>query len=175
MRVQIQRLTAAMGAASIASVVFNVTNVKAGNFSVKATVVDNASTPVSYEIADANGKVRAFAAVDDFVKSAVKYGVINGTSALVYTFAGVTALEPAAFTGDMTKRATTQLASLVKQDAAAAAELTNLDAQIALFPSTMTAGETLQKAERQAQRDCVAALRTWIASEQTRINLIINP
>lgn len=172
-RVQLQRLMAAMGSASLASIVFTVTNVKAGNFSVKATVVDSAAA--SYDVCDASGKVRAFGSVDDFVKSAAKYGVINGASAISYTFANVSALEPLPFTGDMTKKAQTTLASLTKQETAANAEVTNLQAQIALFGPNLTAGEQAVKTERQTQLACVQALVTWIGAEKTRINAILTP
>lgn len=173
MRTQINRAASAMGALTLAGILFTVTSVSGSQFSVKAKLVlSDAST---LDVADATGKVRSFKSVDDFISAATKAGVINGNTDVPYSFENVVALEPKPYTGDLTKKAVTDLASIAKQITAADAEVTNLTAQIALFPVNMTTGEAAQKAERTNQKDTVAALKTWLVSEQTRINAILHP
>jgi hypothetical protein len=172
-RVQIVRLMAAMAVGTtLVSVTFAVTNVKNGQFSVSATCVG--SDDAEYQICDATGKVKSFVTVDDFISQATRAGVISGNSAdVTFDFANVVALEPAPYAGDLTKRAQTQLDNNAKNKVKAVETLANLDTQLALFGSNLTAGEAAQKAEKQAQRLAVSELIGWFTSEAIRIKAIL--
>lgn len=171
-RVQISRLASAANGLAITAVLFTVVNVKGNQFSVKAKITYSDATQV--DVADGNGKVRAFKSVDDFMSAATKAGVINGnTVGVTYGFENVIALEPTPYAGDLTKKATSDLASNTKQQGVADDVIANLNAQIALYPANMTAGETASKNEKLAQRDSVAELKAWLVAEHARITAIL--
>ncbi|WP_367846265.1 hypothetical protein [Rhodoferax sp. WC2427] len=170
-RIQLARVVS-LGAAVI-GFNFEVTNVKNGDFSVKVKASFGDPTVPQHYIADTLGKVRVFKDVDDFIKAAAKAGVINGDSSIAYMFDNVIALEPKAYTGDLTKKAVSDVASLVKQIAAISTDISQMQAQIALFPVNLTAAEAAVKAEKNAQLESMQAQSDWLVAEKTRIEGIL--
>lgn len=177
-RVQIQRLSAvAVGA--LVGVDFKLVSVKSGDFSVTAKVKyqDGANPVVTHDVADAGGKVKVWRDIDDFIKSAARARVLDAATGgnVPMRVENYSAIEPAPYTGDLIARAQRELASISKQRQSAAATITRLTQEIALFPANPTAGEAALKAEKEAQKASVQALDEWLQAEQSRLNGILNP
>lgn len=171
-RVQLVRVSSVLGAA-IAAVVF--TAIKKGNdFSVTAEVSTGGATPVTAMIADDAGKIRVFKNVDDFVKAAVKASLISSAAVVDYSFSNIEALEPAVFTGDIVKRAISQIASYNANITALTATSVKLAAVLALLPA-VTPGEIAYKAEKQTQKNAVDDLKLFLQAEVTRITALLPP
>lgn len=171
-RVQLVRLAAVL-LAPVSAVAFTVVP-RGGDISVTAQVSTSGPSPVTVDIADDSGKVRVFKDVDDFMKQAAKSNVINGSQVVAYSFTNQLALEPALFTGDIVKRTRGVIASYVKNNLALTLQSTMLATSIALLPSG-TPGEVLYKAEKQAQKDSVDALKVYLATEITRLTALLPP
>lgn len=170
-RIQLSRMVSLN--AVVSAFIFDVTNVKNGDFSVKVLAVFDGTGVEPHYIADTLGKVRVFKNVDDFIKGAAKAGVINGATDMIYQFSNFVALEPKAYTGDLTKKAVSDLASLGKQVATIAEDIAHMLAQIALFPANLTASEAAVKAEKSAQLQSMQEQSAWLVSEQARITGIL--
>lgn len=171
-RAQLIRLAAVLSA-PVAAVAFTIIP-KSGDISVSASVSTGGVNPVTAEIADDMGKVRVFKDVDDFIKQAAKVNVINGSQVVAYSFVNQLALEPAVFTGDIVKRTRATITSYQKNVLSNTATSTALAVAIALLPSA-TPGEVAFKAEKQAQKDAVDALKTFLSAEVTRLTALLPP
>lgn len=168
MRSQLIRAGAVLGVA-LASVQFTVI-AKGADFSVSAQLkgVDNSTV----DICDDSGKLRVFRNVDDFLKAAARVSLITGSTNVSYTFANVTAIEPAVFTGDIVARTNRIIASYNKQVTALTLDISAAASAIALLPAS-TAGEIAYKAEKTAQKVEIEALKTWLAAEVVRLTALL--
>ena len=173
MRTQLVRLAAVLAAAPVVAVAFTIIS-RNNDISVTAQVSTAGPNPVITDIADDAGRVRVFKDVDDFMKQAAKLNVINGAQTVAYTFTNQTALEPALFTGDIVKRTRSQVASYQKNVLSATATATALGTAIGLLPA-VTPGEIAYKAEKQAQKDAVDALVTYLTAEIARLTALLPP
>lgn len=171
-RSQMVRAGAVLGAA-LASVTFNVV-AKGNDFAVTAQLSTGGGSPVLVDVCDDSGKIRVFRDIDDFIKAAAKVSLVTGLSAITYTIANVSALEPAVFTGDIVARTNRNIASYNKQITALTEDIAQAQTGINLLPSS-TAGEIAYKAEKVAQKAEIEALKTYLQDEVVRLTALLNP
>jgi len=136
-------------------------------------IVQVATTGGEYvQLAGSNGKVKTYGNVDDLIK---------GMAALQLTSIGLTKIELESvnlldakpFTGNIIKKSLTARDSYVAKVDKLTTEIATATTAINLMP-TVTVAEQALVAERTAQRDAMAGLKTYYADEVTRLNSIIN-
>lgn len=162
-RTNIQTAIAANGGAQLSNVGFAI--VKKNNaFAVIASFVDGAADVVS--LADDNGKLKQYKAVDDFISAAVKLNLLAPTCA--FSFSGLTELAPAPFTGDIIAKNQKLLVSMTAKKVTADEKVTKLNLEITLMQADATVPASLI-VEKQAQLAAVVAFAAWLQSEVDRI------
>lgn len=141
----------------------------------RATVgITSVGTPAANEsgivISDDAGKVRTFRDADDFVKRAGSLGMLP--SSMQVTLSGLELVQPRPFTGDIIKKNQSLVASYTKRKTDATARSATYATELALYAGDPTIPPSTV-AEKQAQKDSVDALVTWLQAEIDRINAIL--
>lgn len=123
-------------------------------------------------ICDKNGKVRTFAAIDDFLIEASKNGAMTETAS--YNIDNAALYAPKPFTGDIIKKNTAlKLAYMTQSDDAG-----TLSAEMETAITLMQADPTVTVASLQEKKDQKAGvdgLKEWLDAEIVRINAALNP
>jgi hypothetical protein len=162
-RTNIATAIAKNGNAQLTNVGFAI--VKKNNaFSVIASFVDAANDVVS--MADDNGKLKQYKAVDDFVSAAVRLNMLAPTCD--FSFSGLTELAPVPFTGDIIAKNQKLLVSMTAKKVTADEKVTKLTLEVSLMQADSTVPASLI-AEKQAQLAAVTDYGVWLQSEVDRI------
>jgi hypothetical protein len=168
-RAQLVRAGTVLGA-PLTAVIFTVV-AKGTQFAVTARLKAETGTD-EVAICDANGKIKSYTSIDDFLTAATKSSLITSMSPIAYSFDNVVALEPAVFTGDIIAKTERLIASYQAQVLTATDAIANANTVLSLLPAS-TAGEVAYKAEKTAQRDAIVSLKTWLSSEVTRLTALL--
>lgn len=176
-RKQLAIIASIAGAGALA---FTLTAVKSGGkndigFTAVIAGLDNQSTPAafSHTVVNDDGKVRVFKDADDVLKQAGALGLVT-EAGMSIDFAGLALVQPKPFTGDIIKKNESLVAAYGTRKTAAQERSARLATEISLMGAdpAVPAG-TL--AEKNAQKDSVDGLVTFLTAEIARINAILNP